>query len=131
MDFLKLIFPAYCLEAVGFNPEQQPSNILMREIASRIIALTVPIFYIYQIAFCLGLAVFDSIAVLCLPPPAGILYRLAIVNVWDSSRNLFSSIFEIPHKMILGSYCSPNYIGDSERYNRIDYPIPLLLSAKR
>ncbi len=114
------ICPAYYLEARGFNPTHQPKNRIIKEIAARIIALVAPVLYLYQIALHGVVSVIDVVLLLlgCSP---GIICQRSIPSVCYSFKNLFSSVFEIPEKLIFGPRHQPNYFGNAERYKQIDF----------
>ncbi len=115
-----LLCPAYYFEAKGFNPINQIQNVLVKELAARIVALAAPSLYLYQIALHGALSAIDII--LCIPGISpGIILQSFIPSCCDSSKDFVSSICEIPQKILFGPHCQPNYFGDSKRYKRIDY----------
>ncbi len=109
-------FPAYALESVGFNSRKQPTGYLAKEVVARIAALAAPILYGMQIGLFSIVLLADTLAMICVPHPAGIMLEGAIIHLTNSVRNLFSSCLEVPEKMIFGPHCAPNYMGDPGRY---------------
>lgn len=120
-------FPAFHLEAIGFDPNQQPSNRLVREVAARVIAIAAPFFYVYQIAWSSVVLAVDFPLALC-RISSGILAYYGYWTALVSIHNFFSSLLEIPEKVIFGPHRQPNYFGDEQRYNRGNFlKQPLLL----
>lgn len=119
MNWNAVVYPAYYFEAVGYDPLKQPKSSLIKEVAARIIALAAPIFYVYQILLCSVVAAVDISLAYC-SLSRGVVLQAAIPNVVYSSRNLISSLLEIPQKIIFGPHMSPNYCGDELRYERMN-----------
>lgn len=109
------VLPAYALEAVAFNPKEQPQNPYLRQIVPRIAALAAPILYGYQ-AVLYGAWILPDCCI-----SGGWQCGLLSTRAQESLVNLVSSTLEIPQKLISGPNCSPNYLGANGnlRYNMI------------
>lgn len=117
---LVAVFPAYVLESKAFNPADQPTNLLLKELISRVAAVVAPIFYAYQIVLHAAVALADLILACCLCSP-GILFLYSALSTYYSCLNFVSALLEIPQKLIFGPHHVPNYYGNLERYDMIHF----------
>lgn len=122
-----VIAPAYCLEAIAYNPAEQPKNQVEKELLTRIASIVAPIFYAYQIVLHSFAMLVDSVLCLFLLSP-GILLQRALVSTAFSVTNLVSSTLEIPQKLICGPKNIPNYLGNPGRYDMIHHRWEMYLS---
>lgn len=113
-----LVSPAYYLENAAFDPWAQPANSIQKHVLARIVAVTAPIFYAYQIGLHLAGAIIEFVTCL-LGITDGTFSKNAFRSTLYSVRCLVSSILEIPHKLIQGPYDVPNYCGNEARYRMI------------
>lgn len=102
--------PAYYAEHVAFSRVNAKTQIL-----SRIVAVTAPIFYLYQMALHAALSAADlTLSLLLLS--RGEFCQKALRSVQLSAKCFLSSLFEIPEKLIKGPNNPPNYLGENCRY---------------
>ena len=114
-----MVLPVQHLEAIAFNPEHQYQNPILKEVVPRIIALVAPILYLCQIAF---MTILGAIYCMC----GGMALQTSLVAVFESIPNLFSSIVEIPQKMVTGPNNAPNYFGTEDRYSMKEFHVALI-----
>jgi len=110
-----LVSPAYYLENAAFNSWSQPTNAIQKHVLARIVAVTAPIFYAYQIGLHLAGAIIEFVTTL-LGITDGNFCKNALSSTLYSVRCLVSSILEVPHKLIQGPNDVPNYCGNQDRY---------------
>jgi hypothetical protein len=115
-----ILCPALYLEMKGFNPKHQSENIILKELVSRVVALVVPILYIYQFALHTTITLVDlGLAIFQFSP--GIILQSSLGVVIVSANFGASSILEIPQKLICGHHYTANYLGKNYRYGCFDF----------
>ncbi|NGX59466.1 MAG: hypothetical protein KR126chlam3_00618 [Chlamydiae bacterium] len=111
-----IVSPAYYAENHAFHPASQPKNTIQREVLARVVAIAAPFFFCYQVCVHAITAPVDLLLAL-IGLSSGSYGLCAIGSCIISIKCLFSSIIEMPQKLVFGPKNAPNYFGPSDRYN--------------